>query len=54
MASGGRTPAQDLEHALVLETVRVTEAAALAASYWSGKGDKHEVDRAATEAIGRP
>lgn len=41
----------DLEHVLVLETVRVTEAAALAASRWAGKGDKHGVDRAATGAM---
>ena len=56
------TPSQSLEQAqspsnhllerlLVLETVRVTEAAALAASHWVGKGDKMAVDRAGTEAM---
>ena len=40
-----------LEHALVLEIVRVTEQAALAASSWVGKGDVVAVDRAATEAM---
>ena len=40
-----------MERALVLETVRVTEAAALAASRWVGKGDKHAVDGAGTEAM---
>ncbi|ADV67041.1 class II fructose-bisphosphatase [Deinococcus maricopensis] len=40
-----------LERALVLEIARVTEAAALAASKWVGKGDKIEVDRAGTEAM---
>ena len=35
----------------MLETVRVTEAAALAASRWVGKGDKHAVDGAGTEAM---
>ena len=40
-----------LERLLVLETVRVTEAAALAASHWVGKGDKMAVDRAGTEAM---
>ncbi|UQN08166.1 class II fructose-bisphosphatase [Deinococcus sp. QL22] len=45
------TSLSSLEQALVLETVRVTEQAALAASRWTGKGDKHEVDRAATEAM---
>ncbi|UQN10722.1 class II fructose-bisphosphatase [Deinococcus sp. QL22] len=40
-----------LEHALVLETVRVTERAALAASHWVGKGNEHEIDQAATQAM---
>lgn len=43
--------ASALEHALVLETARVTEAAALAASRWVGMGDKHAVDSAGTEAM---
>jgi fructose-1,6-bisphosphatase II / sedoheptulose-1,7-bisphosphatase len=38
---------------LALELVRVTEAAALAASRWMGKGDKLQADGAATEAMRR-
>jgi fructose-1,6-bisphosphatase II len=41
----------NMERALVLETVRVTEAAALAASRFVGKGDKIAVDGAGTEAM---
>lgn len=41
----------DMERALVLDTVRVTEQAALAASRFVGKGDKIAVDRAGTEAM---
>lgn len=40
-----------IENKLVLEIVRVTEQAALAASRLSGKGDKHAVDLVGTEAI---
>ena len=40
-----------LEHALVLESARVTEAAALAASRLVGMGDKNAVDAAGTEAM---
>ncbi len=40
-----------LERQLVLETVRVTEQAALAASHWVGKGDKNAVDGAGTTAM---
>ena len=36
---------------LALDLVRVVEAAALAASYWTGRGDKMEADGAATEAM---
>lgn len=38
---------------LALELVRVTEAAALAASRWVGKGDKNAADGAAVEAMRR-
>ncbi len=38
---------------LALELVRVTEAAALAASHWMGKGKKNEADGAAVEAMRR-
>ncbi len=41
----------DIERTLVLETVRVTEQAALSASRLAGKGDKEAVDRAGTEAM---
>ena len=40
-----------MERALVLDTVRVTEQAALAASRFVGKGDKIAVDGAGTEAM---
>lgn len=36
---------------LALELVRVTETAALAASFWVGRGNKEEADRAAVEAM---
>lgn len=42
---------QLFEHALVLETARVTEGAALAASKQMGMGDKNAVDQAGTEAM---
>jgi fructose-1,6-bisphosphatase II / sedoheptulose-1,7-bisphosphatase len=38
---------------LALDLVRVTEAAALAASHWMGRGNKNEADGAATEAMRR-
>ena len=38
---------------LALELVRITEAAALAASQWMGRGNKIEADGAATEAMRR-
>src|SRR5919198_1181927 len=36
---------------LALEMVRVTEAAALAAARWVGRGDKEEADQAAVDAM---
>ena len=42
-----------IERELVLEIVRVTEQAALAAGRWTGKGNKHMVDEVATEAMRR-
>ena len=36
---------------LALELVRVTEAAAMAAARWQGRGDKNEVDQAAVDAM---
>ena len=42
---------QVLDRVLVLEMVRVTEAAAIAASRWIGKGDNDSADAAAVEAM---
>lgn len=50
-AAGTAAQAGNFEHALVLETARVTEGAALAASRWVGMGDKNAVDGAGTEAM---
>ncbi|MGG1551597.1 class II fructose-bisphosphatase [Paenibacillus ferrarius] len=36
---------------LSLDIVRVTEAAAIASAYWTGKGNKHQADGAATSAM---
>ena len=47
-----RVPAsQILDRLLVLEMVRVTEAAAVAASKWIGRGDNDAADAAAVEAM---
>ncbi len=40
-----------MEQLLALEMIRVTEAAALASARLMGRGDRHEADRAATEAM---
>ena len=40
-----------LDRVLVLEMVRVTEAAAIAASNWIGRGDNDAADAAAVEAM---
>jgi len=45
------SPSQVLDRVLVLEMVRVTEAAAVAASKWIGRGDNHAADHAAVEAM---
>ena len=42
---------QVLDRVLVLEMVRVTEAAAIAASAWIGRGDNDSADAAAVEAM---
>jgi fructose-1,6-bisphosphatase II len=42
-----------MEPLLALEMVRVTEAAAIASARFMGRGDRHEADRAATEAMRR-
>jgi fructose-1,6-bisphosphatase II / sedoheptulose-1,7-bisphosphatase len=41
----------NLERVLVLEMVRVTEAAAIAPSTWAGRGDQKAADAAAVEAM---
>jgi fructose-1,6-bisphosphatase II len=51
-ASAHRTP-QDLDRNLALDLVRVTEAAAMAAGRWVGRGDKEGGDGAAVDAMRR-
>lgn len=48
MAKGGA-----LDRNLSLEAVRVTEAAAIAAVEWMGRGDEHNADQAAVDAMRR-
>ncbi|OYY05622.1 MAG: fructose-bisphosphatase class II [Acidocella sp. 35-58-6] len=48
---GNRKPEDIWDRNLALELVRVTEAAALAASRWIGRGKKNEADGAAVEAM---
>ncbi len=48
-----RNPGEVTDRNLALELVRVTEAAAIAASRWIGKGDKNAADGAAVEAMRR-
>ena len=45
------SPGEVTDRNLALELVRVTEAAALAASRWIGRGQKNEADGAAVEAM---
>jgi len=40
-----------LDRNLPMELVRVTEAAALAAGRWTGRGDKNSADQAAVDAM---
>src|SRR6202051_3365861 len=51
--SDKKTPSPEAmtDRNLALELVRVTEAAALAASHWIGLGKKNEADGAAVEAM---
>src|ERR1700710_3047124 len=52
MAAGNKPlPGSMTDRNLALELVRVTEAAALAASRWTGRGQKNEADGAAVEAM---
>ena len=48
-----RNPGEVADRNLALELVRVTEAAAIAASRWIGKGDKNSADGAAVAAMRR-
>ncbi|MGA3398654.1 MAG: class II fructose-bisphosphatase [Acetobacteraceae bacterium] len=48
-----RNPGEVTDRNLALELARVTEAAAIAASRWIGKGDKNAADGAAVEAMRR-
>ena len=50
--AGARSP-EDLppDRNLALELVRVTEAAALSASRWIGRGDKEAADQAAVDGM---
>jgi fructose-1,6-bisphosphatase II len=52
MTSPSRTP-QELDRNLALDLVRVTEAAAMAAGRWVGRGDKEGGDGAAVDAMRR-
>jgi fructose-1,6-bisphosphatase II len=45
------TSNQPADRNLALELVRVTEAAAIAAAKWQGRGDKNAVDQAAVDAM---
>jgi fructose-1,6-bisphosphatase II / sedoheptulose-1,7-bisphosphatase len=49
--TGDHSPEQQTDRNLALDLVRVTEAAALAASRWMGLGKKNEADAAAVEAM---
>jgi fructose-1,6-bisphosphatase II len=51
MARLSRKPIPDLERIIEFDLVRATEAAALHASQWMGKGDKNAADQAACDAI---
>ncbi len=51
MTEKGAAGYQSQDRNLALDLVRVTEAAALAASRWMGRGNKMEADGAATEAM---
>ena len=51
MTETATPPGMVVDRNLALELVRVTEAAALAASRWIGRGDKNAADGAAVEAM---
>ncbi|MEA2702182.1 MAG: fructose,6-bisphosphatase, partial [Actinomycetota bacterium] len=47
----GQSQRQSVDRNLGLELVRATEAGALAAARWTGRGDKEAADGAAVEAM---
>ena len=51
MVKSGRKPILDLERIIEFDLVRATEAAALNAAQWMGKGNKDAADQAACDAI---
>src|SRR3982751_3998616 len=51
MNRAGPAASHELDRVLVLEMVRVTEAAAISASRLGGRGDNHAADQAAVEAM---
>jgi fructose-1,6-bisphosphatase II len=51
MAKLNRKPVQDLERVVEFDLVHATEAAALNAAQWLGRGDKNAADQAACDAI---
>jgi fructose-1,6-bisphosphatase II len=51
MARLNRKPIHDLERIIEFDLVRATEAAALNAAQWMGKGNKNAADQAACDAI---
>ena len=51
MARLDRKPIHDLERIIEFDLVRATEAAALNAAQWMGRGDKNAADQAACDAI---
>jgi fructose-1,6-bisphosphatase II len=52
MSIGGRTDMSDtIDRNLALELCRVTEAAAMMAARWMGRGDKEKADQAAVDAM---
>jgi fructose-1,6-bisphosphatase II len=50
-SSSATVPYQIPDHNLGLDVMRVTEAAALAAGRWAGRGDKESGDKAAVDQI---
>ena len=52
-AATSDTDGRPMEQLLALEMVRVTEAAAIDSARFMGRGERHDADRAATEAMRR-